>query len=149
MQKDFLTEVRIKMQRDEMFPHKKKRKRKYGNVPVYECDHCGQNFKDNNPGVCNVCKHKDFVYHASTREFLRWRQLLLLEKGKFVSNLKRQVRLPIKINSIPVFSYVADFVYLNKHGQRIIEDSKGTETDVFKLKRKCVEAYYGFSITIT
>lgn len=132
-----------------VFRFNKKRKRKYGNVPVNECDHCGQSFKDDKPVSCTVCKHNDFVYHASTKEFLRWRQLLLLEKGKFISNLKRQVRLPIKINSISVFVYVADFVYHNKHGKYIIEDSKGKETDVFKLKRKCVEAYYGFSITIT
>ena len=35
--------------------------------------------------------------------------------------------------------YIADFTYRLKDGTRIIEDVKGMQTDVFKLKRKLLE----------
>ena len=35
--------------------------------------------------------------------------------------------------------YIADFTYRLKNGKRIIEDVKGMQTDVFKIKRKLLE----------
>ena len=35
--------------------------------------------------------------------------------------------------------YIADFTYRLKDGTRIIEDVKGMQTDVFKIKRKLLE----------
>lgn len=37
-------------------------------------------------------------------------------------------------------TYIADFVYWdNKHSKTIVEDTKGFETEVFKIKRKLFE----------
>jgi len=127
--------------------HIKSSYRKYKNIPVYECEQCGLHYEESRPRECH-CKCENFVYHASKKEFLRWRELQLMQKGKVITGLKRQVSMPVKINSISVFKYVADAVYY-KNGKQVIEDSKGKQTDVFKLKRKAVEAYYGIEILIT
>lgn len=122
--------------------------RKFRNTPIYECANCDifYDYK-NKPEKC-ICKCGEFIYHASKKQFLRWRELQLLEKGKFITGLKREVSMPVKINSVLVFRYVADAVYYEK-GKKIVEDTKGMLTDVFKLKRKAVEAYYGIKIIIT
>ena len=116
-------------------------------IPVYECEKCGTHYEESRPREC-VCKCEYFIYHASKKEFIRWRQLQLMEKGKAITGLRRQVSMPVKVNGIPVFKYVADAVYYKKEKQ-IVEDSKGMSTDVFKLKKKIIEAYYGIEITIT
>lgn len=137
-------------------------KNKWANVtPVYECDTCGHFMKkvskptskvdevNTKPTVCKGCESLCLTYHASWVEFLRWCQLRLLLKNGHIKNLKRQVRMPVIINSIKVFTYIADFDYYTVQGKHVIEDVKdGIETQMFKLKRTCVYAYYGVQITI-
>lgn len=45
--------------------------------------------------------------------------------------------------------YEADFVYINKKGEEIVEDFKGFETPEFKEKRTMFKAIYGKDIKIT
>jgi hypothetical protein len=54
----------------------------------------------------------------------------------------------ISINGRHCFEYFADFKY-NERGRTVIEDvkSKGTRTDVYRIKKKCVEAAYEIEIT--
>ena len=72
-----------------------------------------------------------------------------MQRAGKINRLRRQVRYRIKINAITVFTYVADADYYTDQGHHVIEDTKGVETAVFKLKRKAFEAYYGIPITIT
>ena len=125
--------------------------RKHNNTPVYACvkPGCPGSYEEHQPRNCGYCGGEDFDFFASTKEFHRWRELEMLQRGKAISKLKRQVALPISINSIRVFKYIADFVYYDDTGKQIIEDSKGEETPLFKLKRKCVRAFYGFDVTLT
>lgn len=44
--------------------------------------------------------------------------------------------------------YEADFVYINKSGEEIVEDFKGFETESFKFKRKLFNAIYNKDIKI-
>lgn len=44
-------------------------------------------------------------------------------------------------------TYTADFRY-DLNGRHIVEDVKGYETDVFKLKRKMFRAKYGVDISV-
>lgn len=41
--------------------------------------------------------------------------------------------------------YIADFVY-TENGKRIVEDTKGFKTDVYKIKRKLMLYKYGIRI---
>lgn len=86
----------------------------------------------------------------SMAEYERWCALKLLQLGGHIYNLRRQVAYPIEINGITVCVWIADYVYSDfKTGIEISEDLKGHATDVFKLKRKLVEAYYGIKILVT
>lgn len=86
----------------------------------------------------------------SKAEYERFCELKLIEAGGQISNLRRQVAYPVEINGIHICVWVADYVYTdNTTGQECAEDCKGHATDVFKLKRKMIEAYYGFKILVT
>lgn len=85
----------------------------------------------------------------SKGEANRYQELTLLQKAGKIKNLERQVRIPCMINNIKVFTYVADFLYFDLEEEKnIIEDFKGMETDVFKLKKKVLEAQ-GIKIKIS
>lgn len=44
--------------------------------------------------------------------------------------------------------YEADFVYINKNGEEVVEDFKGQETDLFKFKAALFRYKYGRPIKI-
>tara|TARA_R100000951_G_scaffold16512_1_gene12986 strand:+ start:3046 stop:3303 length:258 start_codon:yes stop_codon:yes gene_type:complete len=76
-----------------------------------------------------------------------------LERAGNVKDLELQVRYNLVINDQKICAYVADFRYqrLNKDDEweEIVEDAKGVETDVFKLKKKMMKAILGIEILIT
>ena len=85
----------------------------------------------------------------SQREASRWASLCKLQEAGEISNLERQVRIPLIGRDGPILTptgrqlfYVADFTYVDwaLKGAKIIEDSKGMETDIFKLKRAILKA---------
>ena len=125
------------------------RRNKYRNTPVYACENCGAHFTDQRIESCTSCGCQGLAYFASKKEFHRWRELALMQRAGKINRLRRQVRYPVKINGLTVFKYVADADYYTDQGRHVIEDTKGMETAVFKLKRKAFEAYYGIPITIT
>lgn len=84
---------------------------------------------------------QDGVLFDSKGEANRWVELQLIQKSGQIRNLERQVRIPCLINGKKVFTYVADFMYHDTvTRENVIEDFKGMETDVFKLKKKILEA---------
>lgn len=84
----------------------------------------------------------------SRKEATRYCELRLLQEAGKISDLKLQVPFPVVINGKPCFKYVADFTY-TENGRPIVEDVKGMKTQVYRLKKKVVEALYGFSIRET
>ena len=93
----------------------------------------------------------------SMGEFARWQDLKLLEKGKVIHGLKRQVKFElIPATVLPngkkqrAVTYVADFRYYDsREGKWITEDYKGYQTEVYKLKKKLVYYIYGIEIKET
>lgn len=93
---------------------------------------------------------RDGITFHSKKEADRWSQLKLLEKAGRITNLERQVKIPLWGRDGPVMTdkgtrqrtYVADFTYVDwdLNGVKVIEDSKGFETPEFKLKRAILEA---------
>jgi hypothetical protein len=84
------------------------------------------------------------LFH-SVGEFRRWRELLALQRAGVVSELERQVEYPICVAGLHVCSWFADFRY-KQNGKVVVEDFKGFRTEVYKLKKKFVEAIYKFRI---
>jgi hypothetical protein len=101
----------------------------------------------------------DGIRFDSRREAMRWLDLKLLERANQLQGLTRQVRLPIEIGGQPVrirsagypngrrVVYVADFQYF-VGAERVIEDVKGMDTPVSRLKRALVEAIYNVTIRV-
>lgn len=96
----------------------------------------------------------DGIRFASKREAKRYGELKLLERAGLISCLELQPRFPFTLRGTfsneakHIFTYVADFSYLDHDGTGIVvEDVKGVRTEVYKLKRKLIEEQYGITIT--
>lgn len=91
----------------------------------------------------------------SRKEYNRYCELLLLERGGYISDLKLQVKYVLipaqKDESGKVLerecSYIADFVYFDQKAQRtVVEDTKGFKTKDYIIKRKLMLERYGIRI---
>ena len=108
----------------------------------------------------------DGVRFDGKMEFQRYCFLKMMEQAGEISNLRYHVNydlIPKGAESIIRMPdgreviietydrkrfYEADFVYINKSGEEIVEDFKGFETESFKFKRKLFNAIYNKDIKI-
>jgi hypothetical protein len=120
--------------------------------------------KASKPKKQSKYKNKKTVVNGITfdsqREAMRWSLLLALQNAGRISGLQRQVRYPYVLYAAKPTScttqymlrigkqrcYIADFVYYNGAGLRVVEDSKGFRTKEYRAKKKIVEALYGIKI---
>lgn len=108
---------------------------------------------------------RDGMTFDSKKEYNRWVELSLMEKAGEISELQRQVKLTLippqrepdiigkrggvkkgKLLEHEV-SYIADFVYRDRDGKWIVEDTKGFRTKDYVLKRKMLLFLWGIKIT--
>ncbi len=92
----------------------------------------------------------DGVTFDSKREAERYLELKLMVKNGEISGLQLQPAFELqegftnsKGQKVRPIIYKADFAYVNKEGNPVVEDVKGMETDAFKLKRKMFDFKYG------
>ena len=77
------------------------------------------------------------------------KELKLLEKAGEIKKLQLQPRFTLQESfkyqgkTERKINYIADFLYEEKNGQAVVEDTKGFRTDVYKLKRKLFLKRYG------
>ena len=89
----------------------------------------------------------DMYIFDSAKEAKRYRELKLLEMVGEISNLELQPRFLLQESfkkngkTYRKIEYVADFKYIEE-GKTIVEDVKGLQTDVFKIKHKLFEKKY-------
>ena len=89
----------------------------------------------------------DMYVFDSAREAQRYRELKLLEQAGEISNLELQPRFLLQDSfrkngkTYRKIEYIADFKYIEKD-KTIVEDVKGLQTDVFKIKHKLFEKKY-------
>ena len=89
----------------------------------------------------------DMYVFDSIAESKRYKELALLEKAGKITELELQPRFLLQESfkkngkTYRKIEYIADFQYM-ENGQLIVEDVKGKETEVFKLKRKLFEKKY-------
>ena len=83
----------------------------------------------------------DGIRFASRREAKRYSQLKLLERAGTISNLELQPRYNINVNGEYIGFYKADFRYF-EDGCRVVEDTKGMKTPLYRWKKKLVEVLF-------
>jgi hypothetical protein len=88
----------------------------------------------------------DGISFASKREANRYAELKLLEKSGEISCLEMQKRFKLRAGGKAIGSYVADFSYINRVEDWIVEDAKGVSTPLYKWKKRHFEAEYGVEI---
>lgn len=68
-------------------------------------------------------------------EQLDWR----IKAGE-IQGYERQVKIPLKVNGVLIFNYIADFVVTGKHGEKEIHEYKGLRLPLFDAKWKLLQA---------
>ena len=89
--------------------------------------------------------------HQSTLEARRCDELHLLQTGGLIKDLRAhpQVSYRLDVNGMHVCDYLADFVYFdNERGAEIVEDTKGWQSEVSKLKLKLMLAVHGIDVEL-
>lgn len=89
----------------------------------------------------------DGIVFASKREARRYQELRLLQRAGQIRNLALQPTYTITINGEVICKVILDFQY-EENGQTVIEDSKGMDNPLSRLKRKLVEAQYGIKVRL-
>lgn len=95
--------------------------------------------------------------YDSKKEARRASELKLMLRAGVISDLREQVKFEVippqnetvngKRKCIErSCSYVADFVYVDKNGNTVVEDTKGFRTEAYKIKRKLMLYVYGIKI---
>lgn len=92
--------------------------------------------------------------YASKKEYRRANELKLLQRSGDIYNLREQVQFELigtqrdKNGKVieRACSYIADFVYNDKDGDLIVEDTKGFRTAEYKIKRKLMLSVHGIKI---
>ena len=64
-----------------------------------------------------------------------------------VKDIEYQPKYPIIINGQKICTYIGDFLVLYADGKRVLYDSKGFLTPVYRLKKKLLKATLGIEIT--
>lgn len=96
----------------------------------------------------------DGIKHDSKKEANRWLELNLLLRAGEISDLKRQVKYELipKVGKFRATYYIADFVYKEKDGTEVVEDTKSAATannQVFRIKEKLMLWRHGIEIKKT
>ena len=89
----------------------------------------------------------DGITFHSKREASRYRELLLLEKSGIITNLELQKKYTFQVGDEKICSYLADFVY-KENDKEIVEDVKGFDTPLSKLKRQMMKAFFNIDVVI-
>lgn len=87
--------------------------------------------------IATMC---DGFKFPSKGEARRWLELKAMQMAGEITQLERQVVFKLTAHEVLICKYIADFTYFNRLGVKVVEDFKGKQTDVFKLKWKLLAA---------
>jgi len=129
-------------------------------IRVYACSRpsCDWYTTEGKVHCCGRCGETNCDYFDSWAEFLRWRQLQLLERGGHITDLQLHPRFPITVldvcgNPKVGTTYVGDFSYKD-NDTPVIEDVKpslreNSWSEIFILKKHLMKIAYNIDILIT
>lgn len=82
----------------------------------------------------------------SKAEAARFVELTRQQEAGLIFGLQCQVPFALEVNRQLICKYVADFVYINADGSRVVEDVKGVRTRDYAIKAKLMKAIHGIAI---
>lgn len=88
------------------------------------------------------CWNKDHAPHGSILEAAYCNELSLLKKSGAIADYETQFKIVCDVNGRHVCNHYVDFLVTNNDGTKEFHETKGFDQDVWKLKRKLVEALY-------
>jgi len=88
----------------------------------------------------------DGIRFDSKKEARVYQQLKLMEKGGVIKGFERQVSYKFVHNGVKICEYRADFVVKFGDGRVEVWDAKGFKTDVYKLKKRMMMAFFNIYI---
>jgi hypothetical protein len=97
----------------------------------------------------NILTEIDGLLFHSKKEARRYLDLREQQRAGAITELATQVNFPICVNQILVTTYIADFTYRYREGNKIVEDVKSSHTrkmDVYRIKKKLMKAVLGIEI---
>lgn len=86
--------------------------------------------------------YNDQVYHSKLEAGYA-ADLDLLLRAREIKKWERQVRISLDVNGYHICNYYIDFVITHKDDTIEYVEVKGLETEVWRLKWKLFEAFYG------
>lgn len=108
------------------------------------------------PKYGNRVTYRDGKRFASVREADRYSTLTMLERAGKIFNLRLHTRWPLTVNGVKVAEYEDDFNYTPildgslpgpcTLGDLVVEDAKGMQTPVYRLKKRLMKACHGIDI---
>lgn len=100
------------------------------------------------PKFGNVKIERDGETFDSKLESRRAQDLQLMEKAGEIRDLRFHVSFPLLVADEMIGSYEADAVYFDTRlNRKVVEDSKGVRTPLFRWKARHFKAQFGYAIT--
>lgn len=90
----------------------------------------------------------DGIKFRSKLEGNRYLQLKLMKASGFVQDFQKQVEYRLEHNGVLITRYRADFVVTYADGTVVVEDTKGVETEAFRIKKNLMLALLGIEIQL-
>jgi hypothetical protein len=92
--------------------------------------------------------------YRSKREAKRHQELLLLERAGQAAGVVREVPFVLapgvhiagEPRARPALRYFADFVYSTADGRMVVEDAKGVQTAVYRLKKHLMKSVHNIDV---
>jgi hypothetical protein len=91
--------------------------------------------------VWSVDENGKPYYIRSTKQAIRWSELLWLRQSGVITELKHEPEFEFWVNKRLVATWRIDATYVEK-GQKVAEEVKGKELSDFKIKRELFIALY-------
>jgi len=96
----------------------------------------------------NIITEIDGIKFRSKLEGTRYLQLKMMLNAGLIHELKMQVPFDLQVNGIHITRYIADFVVTYPDGTVVVEDTKGVETEAFRIKKNLMLATRGIEIQL-
>lgn len=98
-----------------------------------------------------IKKEVDKIVFASRKEANRYLVLKQLLRCNKITDLQLQVKYTFVLNDKKIgIAYIADFTYTDVETELfVVEDVKGYKTDIYKLKKKLMKAFFDIDILET